>query len=93
MSDEWQLPVPKEDPEARKESALPGGGGREAAVVHHLHETRVGGLATLSVEARGSEHDPELLPEAPRAAGVVARGVSPDGCDARGHVNSYLWES
>lgn len=27
MSDEWQLPVPKEDPEARKESVDRDGGG------------------------------------------------------------------
>lgn len=27
MSDEWQLPVPREDPEARKETVLPEGGG------------------------------------------------------------------
>lgn len=27
MSEEWQLPVPREDPEARKESAVSDGGG------------------------------------------------------------------
>jgi hypothetical protein len=27
MDDEWQLPVPKEDPEARKTPAAGGGGG------------------------------------------------------------------
>lgn len=27
MSEEWQLPVPKEDPEARKEPVVPDGGG------------------------------------------------------------------